>query len=412
MALNSQSSCHNNRARMGLRRPLLSSFWRIGQKPGTVTRINPAAWRRAGIVLVSLALTSILSCAAPRQAMPESAAATTPDPLVEEMVAMINTEVDPAFVYAYEKTKFVPPDGKTLLIMGQTVESITEYMDSFAEQPGPAGWAVYWGIPSMKGVDEISTNETGSSQHHQMLVDRFPNTVLQSALWMVGRWDVLEKAGNGEYDAVVKAFSAWAKTTDRPIYLRIGYEFDGVHNELEPQGYVKAYRRIVDLMRAEGVDNVAFVWHSYAAPTYRDYPLSDWYPGDDYVDWVGISLFGHMYADELNAEGDTLFDFARSHRKPVMVAEASPIHGIEKDNIDAWNTWFVNFLSLTYSRNIKAISLINEDWARVAIDGISEWKDARLQNNARVYRAWFRETGKDRYLKQSPQLFEQLGYVR
>jgi hypothetical protein len=95
-----------------------------------------------------------------------------------------------------------------------------------------------------------------------------------------------------------------------------------------------------------------------------------------------------------------------------MVAEASPIHGIENDNIDAWNTWFVNFISLTYRRNIKAISLINEDWARVAIDGISEWKDARLQNNELVYQAWFRETGKDRYLKQSPQLFEQLGYVR
>ena len=174
MALDSQPSCHNNRTRRGLRASLLSSVWRIGQKPAPVTRINPAAGRRAGIVLVSLALTSILSCAAPHQAMPVSAAAATPDPLVEEMVAMINTEVDPAFVYAYENTKFVPPDGKTLLIMGQTVESITEYTDSFAEQPGPAGWAAYWGIPSMQGVDEISSNETGSSQHHQMLVDRFP----------------------------------------------------------------------------------------------------------------------------------------------------------------------------------------------------------------------------------------------
>lgn len=358
-------------------------------------------------------MTSLLSCAGPgKKGMPASAEQMETDPLVEEMVAMIKTDVDPAFVYRYEKTKFVPPEGKTLLIMGQTVEAITEYMGSFSQQPKPAGWAAYWGIPSMKGVNEVTTNETGTSQHHQMLVDRFPDSVLQSALWMVGRWDVLKKAGRGEYDSVVKEFSAWAKTTDRPIYLRIGYEFDGAHNQLEPQGYVKAYRRIVDLMRAEGVDNVAFVWHSYASPTYNDYPLSDWYPGDDYVDWVGISLFGHMYATELNAEGDAVFDFARSHNKPVMVAESSPIHGIEKDNVDAWNTWFVNFLSLTYSKNVKAISFINEDWGRLSINGLSDWKDARLQNNERIHRAWFKETGKSRYLKQSPELFDLLGYAR
>jgi beta-mannanase len=328
------------------------------------------------------------------------------------MVAKIKTEVDPAFVYEYEKTKFVPPQGKTLLIMGQTLEAMTEYMDSFSDQPTPGGWAAYWGIPSIGGVMKTATNETGSSQNHQMLAERFPNSVLQSALWMVGKWDVLKKAGNGEYDSVIKEFSAWAKKTERPIYLRIGYEFDGPHNEMEPQAYVKAFQRIVDLIRAEGADNIAFVWHSYASPTYKGYPLSDWYPGDNYVDWVGISLFGHMYATELNAEGNAVFNFAREHKKPVMVAEASPINGIEMDNLDVWNSWFVNFLSLTYNKNVKAISFINEDWGRISIEGISEWRDARLQNNEQIYRAWFKETSKARYLKQSSELFNQLGYTK
>jgi hypothetical protein len=383
-------------------------------------RIDTAVWqckriarRWPGIAFAAVALTSLVACAGPSEkAIPDMIESVKTDPQVEQMLAMINTDVDPAFVYAYENTKFVPPDGKTLLIMGQTVEAITEYNNSFPQQPKPGGWAAYWGIPSMQGVDEVAMNETGTSQHHQMLVDRYPDSVLQSALWMVGRWGVLEKAERGEYDAVVKQFSAWAKTVDRPIYLRIGYEFDGAHNELEPEAYVRVYRRIVDLMRAEGADNVAFVWHSYAAPTYRDYPLSDWYPGDEYVDWVGISLFGQMYAADLNVEGDAVFDFARAHKKPVMVAEASPIHGIGKDNIEAWNSWFVNFLSLTYRNNVKAISFINEDWQRVSIAGLSEWKDARLQNNEQVYRAWFKETASERYLKQSPQLFEQLGYIK
>lgn len=334
------------------------------------------------------------------------------DLTVEQMVAKINTNIDPAYIYQYEKTKFVPPAGKALLIMGQNHEEIAEYMDSYSDMRIPGGWMAYWGIPSMNGIRQTHLNETGTSQNHQNLVERFPDTVLQSALWMVGKWDVLNKTVAGEYDSVVKQFSGWAKTTERPIYLRIGYEFDGWHNELEPQTYIKAYRRIVDLIRAEGADNIAFVWHSYASRTYKDYPLSNWYPGDEYVDWVGISLFGHMYASELNAEADAVFEFARDHKKPVMVAESSPIEGIDEVSIDAWNTWFVNFLSLTYNKNVKAISFINTDWDRMAIEGISEWKDARLQNNEKIYRAWFMETSKGRYLNQSSELFELLGFTR
>ncbi len=337
----------------------------------------------------------------------------TTDRITDEMVSMIQTDIDPEFIYEYEKSKFVPPDGKTLLIMGQTVERITEYMDHFQDQPIPGGWSAYWGIPEFAGVTDSHKNETGSSQNHQLLVEKFPNTVLQSAMWMVGKWDIAKKAGNGDYDDVVKNYSAWAKSVNNLIYLRIGYEFDGAHNELEPMEYVKAYRHIVDLMRAEGVDNIAFVWHSYASKPFKDNPLSAWYPGDDYVDWAAISVFGHAYdGTDFGPYCDDVLRFARQHKKPVMIAESSPIKGIDKKSIESWNQWFVNFFSFSYSRNIKAISFINEDWSRIGIDGISEWKDSRLYNNEQVSKAWFKETNKDRYLKQSSELFKQLGYMK
>jgi hypothetical protein len=332
---------------------------------------------------------------------------------VDRMVSKINSEIDSQFVYDFEKTRFVPPDGKTLLIMGQTVESITEYLDHFSDQQLPGGWSAYWGIPEFAGVTESHKNVTGNTQNHQMLVDRFPNTVVQSAMWMVGKWDVAKKAGKGDYDEIIKQYSAWAKSVDRPIYLRIGYEFDGPHNELEPRPYIKAYKRIVDLMRAEGVRNIAFVWHSYAAQPFKDYPLSAWYPGDDYVDWIGISVFGHAYGDaDFGPHCDDILKFARAHKKPMMIAESNPINGIDQESIEAWEQWFVNFFTFIYNKNIKAVSFINEDWPRLGMDGISEWKDARLYNNRQIAKAWFRETNKTRYLKQSPELFGQLGYVK
>lgn len=334
-----------------------------------------------------------------------------PDARVAQMVAKINTDTDPHFVYQYEKTKFVPSEGKTLLIMGQSLEAITEYLDSFPNQPLPGGWAAYWGISEFAGITDAHRNEAGNTQHHQMLVDRFPNTAVQSAMWMVGTWDVAKDTGSGKYDEVVRRYGAWAKTADRPIYLRIGYEFDGPHNALEPDEYVRAYRRVVDILRGEGVDNLALVWHSYAYETYKGYPISDWYPGDDYVDWVGISVFFQpYYGAGLGPHGDAVLEFARARRKPVMIAEANPVRGIEREGTEAWNEWFVSFFSLIYEKNIRAVSFINENWNRVSIEGIEEWGDARLYNNAEISSAWFEETRKDRYLKQSPELFRQLGY--
>lgn len=323
---------------------------------------------------------------------------------------MIRTDIDPTYDYAYRGARFVPPPGKTLLVLGQTLQAIEAHVAAFPDAPVPGGWAAYWGIPSMDGVTNTFLNEHGAKQNHQVLVDRYPNTVLQSALWMVGAGGVARRAGEGDYDAVVRDFGAWAKTTARPIYLRIGYEFDGAHNALEPAEYVRAYARIVDILRAEGVENVAFVWHSYAAPPYGGHPLEAWYPGDDYVDWVAVSLFGHLYDPTPGPYADAVFDFARDHAKPVMIAESSPIRGISASSADVWAEWFEPFFSLVHTRNIKAVSFIDEDWTALDFPDI-DWADARLQNNPEVAAAFFAETRRDRYLVQSPSLFRLLGFT-
>ncbi|MEQ9299018.1 MAG: glycosyl hydrolase [Cyclobacteriaceae bacterium] len=326
----------------------------------------------------------------------------------------IITETDPRYIYEYEQTKFVPPNGKALLILGQSLKNINEYRVFSKYTNYPAGWSAYWGVSEFSGFDGPWTTSSGDTQDHSFLVDKFDNMVLHSAMWMVGKWGVAQSTINGTYDEVIRQYAAWAKNADRPIYLRLGYEFDGPHNELEPSEYVEAYRHIVDLMRAEGVTNVAYVWHSYAAPTYKGYPVSDWYPGDDYVDWVGISVFFQPYGDISNhKETNDVLDFARAKKKPVIIAEANPILGIGTKKRDAkvWDDWFVNFFSFCYKKNIKAISFINENWPRLRIDGLDDWKDARLYNNTKVAEEWLRETNKDRYLRQSPELYEQLGYI-
>ena len=129
------------------------------------------------------------------------------------------------------------------------------------------------------------------------------------------------------------------------------------------------------------------------------------------MDWVGISVFGHAYGgDDFGAECETVLDFAREHYKPVMIAESNPIYGIEKEDPAVWEKWFVPYFNFIHKKNIKAVSFINEDWTRLRISGISDWKDARLTNNEEVSKAWFEATNDKRFLHASKKLYKQLGY--
>jgi hypothetical protein len=86
------------------------------------------------------------------------------------------------------------------------------------------------------------------------------------------------------------------------------------HYNSGPELYIAAYRRIHDVFEDEGVTNVQWVW----APNFASYPDEEWnslfnyYPGDQYVDWVGLSAYN--YAGWKNWPWWTLTDLFDSDR--------------------------------------------------------------------------------------------------
>ncbi len=326
----------------------------------------------------------------------------------------ITATVDPAFEYAYEKTKFVPPEGKVLYIMGQDTATISTFADGHGDDAPPAGWSVYWGVSGPGGVirlnDESLAKQFGYGGH-KWLTDKFENAVIQSALWVVGRDAIPANILNGTYDTYLDTYVTYAKSIKRPMYLRIGYEFDGMHNELEPTDYVKLYRYIHDYITKAGVTNIAYVWHSYVAAPYKGYAVTDWYPGDDYVDWFGVSLFGQMYTKGSTKEVQEFLELAKTHKKPVMIAESAPAgKGVVDWENFIWEDWYAHYFNLIIEKNIKAFSYINCDWN--SFPGFAEmnWMDSRIESNAAVEKAFIGEVSKSRYLKSSPELYEILGY--
>jgi hypothetical protein len=293
--------------------------------------------------------------------------------------------------------KFVPADGKILFIVGQDKNAIREYVSGVGIVPG--GTMCYTSIQQLDGL-EHEYNRGGGVLDGQHLLDTYPDSVLQIGLWMV---DGLEGVANGVYDENIDRLGAWIKKAARPVFLRIGYEFDLPLNHYEPAAFVKAWRHMVDRLRNNGVDNVAFVWHSYAA--LPPHPWIEWYPGDDYVDWVAASFFGqpNIYMSKLS-------EFADDHGKPFMIAESTPKGLGTKYGEASWKHWFDGFFKFIADKKVKAVCYINWDWETIADFRAQGWGDTRVEANAYVKQAWIKEITRDKYLQASGALFHQLGY--
>lgn len=138
------------------------------------------------------------------------------------------------------------------------------------------------------------------------------DTVLQPNLYAVNE-------GHLDY-----YFSDWArrlKNVKGDVYLRILHEFNGnwypwcvANNDKNPQHFIKAFRRIRGIFWNEKATNVRFVWcpNSMSTPQASWNNFMDAYPGDEYVDVVGLDVF--------NGAGQTGVPVWRSFRYEVADA--------------------------------------------------------------------------------------------
>lgn len=108
--------------------------------------------------------------------------------------------------------------------------------------------------------------------------------------------------------------------------------------------YKAAYRKVVDVFRAEGVSNVRWAvqfsaW-SYRTATTDSSHVSKWYPGDAYVDVLGASALNWSSCDANTGAEATLstlasgvVSFARAHGKSASLVEFATAAG---DRRAAW----------------------------------------------------------------------------
>jgi hypothetical protein len=216
--------------------------------------------------------------------------------------------------------------------------------------------------------------------------------------WLIGRREGYEPG------ICFFVFPPWFSRSKRSGYLRVGYEFDFPANKYEPGKYVKAYQHVHDKLDDQGITNVAYVWHSFAASSVR---IEDWYPGDDYVDWVAVSFFAQSVGQIA-----PVAEYARQRKKPLMIAESTPFGLGTGKGEESWDKWFAPVFGFIDKYHVKAFCYINWDWESQPMFRGQGWGDCRIQVNDLVKNRWLETTGSERILKSSKGLYKQLGYQK
>ena len=166
----------------------------------------------------------------------------------------------------------------------------------------------------------------------------------------------LARIAAGDFDRPLRAWGRAAAASGVPLIVDFGPEvngdwfpWNGLYNgagALTPEGpagpaaFRAAYRRLVIDIRFAGARNVEFAFHieDYSEPEAGWNEASLYYPGDSYVDWVGVSIYGdpptQPFAAALSDAYAQLSAFAPS--KPVAIFEYAAPQSIGSKAKAAW----------------------------------------------------------------------------
>src|SRR5436853_5132860 len=190
----------------------------------------------------------------------------------------------------------------------------------------------------------------------------------------------------GKWDAYIDKWADDAREFGHPMIVAFGVEMNGdwfpwsgtfyggedwdgaADNWKGPENFRRAYRHVVDRVRARGATNIKWMFHAnnYSSPldTWNFAPA--YYPGPDYADWLGLSVYGQQYREEGWADIPSLVDWPYKEmsgvdpNKPIMIAEWGTGE-FPPGNKAAWIRQGLDLFRSRYPR-IKAAVYWHERW--------------------------------------------------
>jgi hypothetical protein len=221
------------------------------------------------------------------------------------------------------------PGGKLALESGAYWGMVTDYEGGIAAREAQLGRTM-----------DIHHRFSGWTDHfpHEAQYDDLVHGRIPMVTWMPSGVRLADITA-GVHDDNIAAHARAMRDFPAPIFLRFAHEMNGDWYSWGgaknggsaggPAAYVSAWKHVHDIFTEVGASNVVWVW----CVNLNDVPGASWnhwtnyYPGDTYVDWVGIDAYNwgtvnggwRSMADMLG--GSAYADYAS--RKPIMVAETA-----------------------------------------------------------------------------------------
>lgn len=139
----------------------------------------------------------------------------------------------------------------------------------------------------------------------------------------------LTAIANGTYDKYITEWATAAKRIHKPIFIRLAHEMNdpyrypwGPQNN-SPEDFQEAWRHVHSVFDEVGATNIIWIWAPH--PSYQYFEV--YYPGDEYVDYVGVGVlnFGTAVTWSEWWTFDELFgnqyEILNSFHKPIMITE-------------------------------------------------------------------------------------------
>lgn len=188
---------------------------------------------------------------------------------------------------------------------------------------------------------------------------------------------------NGSFDSYITAFAQGVAAAKWPVGLRFAHEMNGTWypwsekaNGNKAGEYVAAWRHVHDLFQKAGATNVIWVWSPNIVRPVPHTKLSSLYPGDAYVDWVGLTGYGVREASPADTFGPTLRQVRALTKKPILITEtgAQP----DKDKVSWVRSFFPwleqnhDIIGFVWTEKTKTTGAL-ADWR---FDGDAQSQDA------------------------------------
>jgi Glycosyl hydrolase family 26 len=139
----------------------------------------------------------------------------------------------------------------------------------------------------------------------------------------------LASIASGRYDSYWRSYANNVKRFGKQVILSLDHEMNGYwyfwgYKRTSPASFVAAWQHVVRIFRQQGVTNATWLWTVNVTDALDNHirKPTAWWPGDSYVDWVGVDGYYYGYSETFaSLFGPTIADVRELTHRPILIAE-------------------------------------------------------------------------------------------